>query len=535
MVVMPDKHLLSNRLFKRRLIPSIKDTPRTAKLLSPIMGDVTRTGIAFINGMDITGAWAGSSASMSSDAMELVICDEINKSAYKEAIGNEPNGLDAARQRTNSFPFTYKLYAASTPTDENGLITQVIKKLADEIRHYYVRCPICGEEQRMIWENISWGNTRDPRKVLREKLARYNCKACGMQWDDDLRNRAVLSTMKNGWRADEPIPRPRAVAFKLPSWYVKSMSIAVADFLEGQDDPEKLKTWVTQDCAEEWVEKAIKKTENAVLQRQSVYPELIIPPDVVALTCGIDVQKRGFWFVVRGWAEDLTSWLIQYGYLASWADVETLVYQTEYKLYDSPNTMKIWRAGIDTGGGETDESDWSRTEEIYQWLRKQPAGAAQKIYGTKGATHIRSLAAKRIKLSRIDSLPGSQKPIPGGLELRLLDSSQYKGLIHFRLGRKEAGEDAPAETQRFYVYQGVGIDYVKQLLSEEYRMSKGKKYEWKQTYYQNHLLDCEVIAAACADAEWLPSLQMMANYLKQRKAGGPAPSSRRRMISGGVT
>jgi len=532
MIVMPDEHL-QRRFFKRRLIPSIQATPRTAKLLSPTMGDITRRSIAFINGMDITGAWAGSAAVLASDAMELVILDEMNK--YPDPVGDEPNAFDMAKQRTNSFPFTYKIYGGSTPTGERGLITEIIKKRADEVRYYHARCPICGEEQRMIWENITWGATRDPRKVMREKLARYNCRACGMQWDDDLRNRAVLATMRTGWRAEEPVDRARVVAFRLPSWYVLSMSEAVSAFLEGQDDPEKLKSWVTQHCAEEWVEKAVKKTENAVLARQSIYPALIVPPDVVALTAGIDVQKRGFWFVVRGWAEDLTSWLIQYGYLSTWADVETLIYSTEYRIHESQQTMKIWRAGIDTGGGETDESDWSRTEEIYQWLRKQPMGSAQKVFGIKGATHIRSMAAKRIKITRIDTLPSSNKPIPGGLELRLLDTSQYKGLIHFRLGRKEANEDAPAETQRFYVHQGVGIDYVKQLLSEEYRMGKGKKYEWKQTYYQNHLLDCETIAASCADAEWLPSLQMLAAHLKRRQDPETEKAQHRRVISQGVS
>jgi len=532
MVVMPDEHL-QRRFFKRRLIPSIQATPRTAELLSPTLGDITRRSVAFINGMDIIGAWAGSAAVLASDAMELVILDEMNK--YPEPVGDEPNAFDMAKQRTNSFPFTYKIYGGSTPTGERGLISDIIKKRADEIRHYYVRCPICGEEQPMIWANISWGDTRDPRKVMREKLARYNCRACGMQWDDDLRNRAVLATMNNGWRADEPIERPRVVAFRLPSWYVLSMSESVAAFLEGQDDPEKLKTWVTQHCAEEWKENAIKKTENAVLQRQSIYPALIVPPDVVALTAGIDVQKRGFWFVVRGWAEDLTSWLIQYGYLMSWSDVETLIYKTEYQIHNSQHTMRIWRAGIDTGGGETDDSDWSRTEEIYQWLRKQPAGSAQRVFGTKGATHIRSLAAKRIKLSRIDTLPGSQKPIPGGLELRLLDTSQYKGLIHFRLGRKEQGDDGKPETQRYYVHRDIGIDYVRQLLAEEYRMVKGKKYEWKQTYYQNHLLDCEVIAAACADSEWLPSIQMLAAYFRnQQNPTATAGKTGRRILNPGV-
>jgi len=567
MIGMPDEKLLK-RFFKRRLKKTIEATPRTAELLSPSADDITTTSISFTNGMDIIGAWAGSSSSTSSDAMEVVIADEVNK--FPAPTGDEPNALDGIRQRTNSFPFTYKLYASSTPTNDRGIITVTIKKRADVVMHYYARCPICGEEQRMIWDHISWGSTRDPRKVLREKLARYNCQCCGMQWDDSMRDRAVLATMKTGWRPEKqwecpdcswtgrdsdlktgqecpvchgeieekpPIRRPRAVAFKLPSWYVLSMSEAVASFLEGQEDPEALKTWVTQHCAEEWVERAIKKTENAVLQRRTKYPPLIVPPDVVGLTAGIDVQKHGFYFVVRGWEEDLTSHLIQYGYITSFEDVETLIYRTEYRIHESQNTMGIWRAGIDTGGGQTDDvdSDWSRTEEIYQWLRKQPAGAAQKIFGIKGATHLKSLAAKRIKVTRIDTLPSSNKVIPGGLELRLLDTSQYKGLIlHFRLGRKDATLDDQAQSQRFYVHAETGIDYVKQLLSEEWRMTKGKKWEWKKVYYQNHWLDCEVIAAACADSEWLPNLQMLAQYLKQQKNPATAQKTGRRVISAGV-
>jgi phage terminase large subunit GpA-like protein len=568
MFAMPDEKL-QRRFFKRRLLPSIKSTPRTAALLSTVMGDVTRTSILFINGMDITGAWAGSSATMASDAMELVVADEVNK--YPPAQNDEPNALDAIRQRTNSFPFTYKLYACSTPNNEQGIITHTIKESADVVMHYHVKCPICGEEQQMIWNNITWGDIRDPRKVLREKLARYNCKSCAMQWDDYMRDQAVLlafQTMKDkGWIADnrqcskcswtgsdndlknknecplckgqivelEEIKRPHAVAFKLASWYKKSMSVAAANFLHGQDDIDKLKAWVTQDCAEPWIDKAINKSENAVLQRQSIYPALVVPPDVIALTCGIDVQKYGFWFVVRGWAEDLTSWLIQYGYQESTTnlkeDIETLIYKTEYKIYNSQETMKIWRAGMDTGGGESADGIWSRTEEIYQALRQLGVGENRRVFGMKGASHR---DGKRIKISHRDTMPNSNKTIPGGLELRFIDTAQYKEIIHNRLSKKDSTDNIPAEKQRFYVHQGVGIDYVKQLLSEEYRMTKGKKWEWKKVYYQNHLLDCEVYSAACADAEWIPSLQMMAQYLKNQRNPATAQKAGRRVISAGV-
>ena len=62
-----------------------------------------------------------------------------------------------------------------------------------------------------------------------------------------------------------------------------------------------------------------------------------------------------------------------------------------------------------------------------------------------------------------------------------------------------------------------GIDYARQLLGEEKRRTKNNRMEWVLVR-NNHLLDCEVDAAACADNEWLPSLKMLASYLDQKDA-----------------
>jgi phage terminase large subunit GpA-like protein len=108
-------------------------------------------------------------------------------------------------------------------------------------------------------------------------------------------------------------------------------------------------------------------------------------------------------------------------------------------------------------------------------------------------------------------MPRSNKPVPGGLELRLLHTDQYKSLIHWRLERKEN------ETQRFYLHAGTDQEYVSQILAERLEQDrKGKRY-WKQIRAKNHFLDCEVGNAALADGEWLPSLKMLAAYLKQQQ------------------
>jgi phage terminase large subunit GpA-like protein len=527
MYCMPDEKK-TKRIMRKRLLPTIRQSPRTAELLSNRADETTTLDVQFINGMNLFVAWASSPSAMSSDAVEVVILDEMNK--YPPPTGAEPESLSLAEQRTNSFPYTYKIYGCSSPTDEHGAITKAIRERADEIRHYEAKCPICGEYQRMLWENISWGNTRDPKEVLRNHLAVYHCSHCGMAWNDAVRDVAVRA---GRWHAENPVERPTAVGFVLPSWYIQPLAKPVASFLRGLEDREALRTWVTQHCAEPFLETTSKKTDVIILNRKSIYPPLVVPPDAIAITAGVDMQKTGFWFVVRAWAEDLTSWLIQYGQLMSFQDVETLLYDTSYRIHNSDRTMGIWRMGLDTGGGESPDGDWSRTEEAYEWLRNRPPG---RVFGTKGASHKYAMGVKKIKVSRIDTLPSSNKVIPGGLELRLLHVDAYKELIHWRLERKEAdaAKGLPAESQRFYIHTETGKDYVRQLLSEERHRDRRNVVSWKKVFWQNHLLDCEVIAAACADNEWLPSLKMLAAHLRQNSDPQAMARTKRRVISKGM-
>jgi len=503
MYVMPDEKV-AKRIARRRIIPTFRATPRISALLSDRIGETTTLAVRFRNGADLMMTWATSAAELASEPVQHLVLDETDK--YPDFTGKEADPSSLAEVRTNAFPFTKKIIKLSTPGPEPSTIMKALITEADEIRCYHARCPICGTIQFMDFDQIVWPkNVRDPREIERKKLARYQCVDCGMFWDDETRNDAVTA---GTWVAGRPVDYPRVIGFgPLPSWYSRqtSLSKAAADFLRGQEDLSKLMFFVTQHKAEEWKETIEPKHESDVLNTHMTdLPPGIVPQGAIAITCGIDAQKYGFWFVVRAWGEDLTSWLIQYGYLSAWDDVEALLYRTRYQVKGSSETRGIWRAVIDTGGGVTEDSEWTRTEEIYQWLRKQQPGL---VYGTKGASQRQQ---SRIRVSVIDRFPRSNKPIPGGLELRLVDTAQFKEIIHWRLSR---GED---ESQRFFLHNETGIDYARQLLAEEKRRTRRGKIEWRRIRKDNHLLDCEVYAAACADPEWLPSLQMLASYMKKQ-------------------
>jgi phage terminase large subunit GpA-like protein len=519
MYIMPDEKV-TKRISRRRLLPLFRGTPRIAALMSKRLDDTSSLAVQFTNGADLMMAWATSPAALASESVMYLFMDEIDK--YPEFSGKESDPVSLARQRLIAYPFTSKLLGVSTPTTDTGYIIRAMAD-ADEIRDYHVPCPICGEYQIMVFDGIIWpGNIRDPRLIQRKRLANYQCSKCGMFWDDHLRDIAV----QNGkWIARaEPVERPTSVAFHLPSWYSPfiSLSRVAADWLRSQDDPSKLMAFVTQHKAEAWQETIAPKKESAVLEHCTELPSGVVPSWAVALTAYFDTQKHGFWFAVRAWDAELNNHLVQYGYVTTFEDVEAIIFRTRYPIQDSKETMDIWRAGIDTGGGESENDDWSRTEEIYQWLRKTPPG---KVYGTKGASHK---SPARIKVTRIDVMPKSRKAIKGGLELRLLATDQYKEIIHWRLERNKG------ESQYFSLHAAAGMDYARQLLAEEKARTRRGKIYWKQVHRDNHLLDCEVGNAALADSAWLPSLQQLAAYLKRTTDPAVLSRTRRRVISSGV-
>jgi phage terminase large subunit GpA-like protein len=244
----------------------------------------------------------------------------------------------------------------------------------------------------------------------------------------------------------------------------------------------------------------------------------------VALTAGIDVQMHGFWFVVRAWTRDLSSHLVQYGYLSSWENVEELIFNTRYPIQgkSTDHAMGIWRAAIDTGSGKGEDGEWSRTEEIYQWIRKNGRGV---VFGIKGSSGSQ---VKRVMPTVIDRMARGNRPIPGGLVLYFLDTDQFKELFHWRLSRQEG------ESQYLSLHSETGLDYALQVLAEEKQMDRAGKIRWESIRRDNHLLDCEVYAAACADAEWAPSLTFLASRSDREEStsAGRAPGQQGSLESG---
>lgn len=471
----------------------------------------------FTNGAYWAVGWASSVTKLGSKPFRILLLDEIDKPGYYLST-KEASALSLAAERKETF-YRFKIMMCSTPTVESGNINRELMS-CDSISDFHVPCPLCGVFQPMRWSpkycdgfdekhyrgkdgkmyplgQVFWEGGRNATEKQIER-AGYMCGSCKEVWDTITKNKVV----EDGEWVERNLPDrlTRKAGFHINRLYSllgKSGDIPklVREFLKSlkSGDPLNLQGFVNSTLGEVWKETITKKDESAIFKARCDLEQQKCPPDTVAITAGIDVQKYGFWFAVRAWAKDYTSWLIHYGRLNTWDDVRNLLFQTKYPSPVGP--LGIWRAAIDSGGGDVMENQASLTEQTYWFVRQFGAMGGCRIWATKGAS--RPLQGKIQGGKYIDRLP-SGKPLPGGIQLILLDTDKLKDMVFYRLTQAMKKEDFAA-----YLHKDVGPDYARQIMAEEKRLNEKGVLEWVQVGTDNHLLDCEVLCQACAEPEWI--------------------------------
>lgn len=473
--------------------------------------------IVLKNGAYIAMGWASSVAKLASRPIRIVIFDEVDKPGYLVTT-KEAGPISLGIERTETF-FNIKIGILSTPTDEFGNIS-IHLTASDVIFDWHVPCPFCGQCQPLVWNlKYAWGFDggkyrgddgvfhnlgsvvwQGGRNATEEQIdaAGYQCGECGAVWTTLQKNTAV--------ELGKPVPRTelpariRKVGFhlnRLLSLLGKSGDISklVRDYLNAikSSDPKELQGFINSTLAQPF-KQVLSATTVSDLEKCKVDLEpQHVPEEAIALTCGVDVQKYSFWFTVWAWARDYASWLIHYGQLQTWQDVEDLLFLRQYPIVGhNDRAMRIWRAGVDTGG--TEKEGMSMTEEAYWWIRRNGAGRGCRVWATKGSSRpLRGMAAHG---NVLDKTP-SGRPIPGGLQPVLIDTGQAKDALHYRFG--QAKEHLPMGA---YLHSGTDKVFFDHIKAEEKRRDNRGRVEWVEVSRDNHLLDASVIAHALADPTW---------------------------------
>lgn len=524
-----------------RIQPMIKGSPRLRGYLTGIDDDSSSLRIN-LQHMPIYIAWARSAARLANKPIRYLLFDEVDK--YVDTAGKkETDPISLGEARTITYRYNRKVWKISTPTTETGNIWKALTTEAQLVFDYWVRCPACGADQKMEFRQIKWPraaepgpdgkiHSEDPAAIEAGRLAWYECPHCLAAWNDYERDAAVRA---GGWRERVSglklfealrARRPMKIGFHLPSWLSPfvSLSEVSAAFLRGLSDINKFKDFHNKHLAEPWKLTVISGSEETILAARCPLPAQTAPEETLLLTCGVDVQKNGFWFVVKAWAATGTSWTIHYGFLATWAELEKLIFETVYPVADTGRTARIFRVCIDTGGGEKFE-DMTMTDETYLWVLRHRGRGGVALWGTKGAS---SAMPGMLKLGAEVLMTSRGKKLPAGLRVLSVDTTKAKDQFHYRLQLAASPEtrELPGAT---FLHAGTGSDYAAQILAEEKQRNEKGHEEWVNVHNRpNHLLDAEVLAAACVEMEFPGGgLRLIADAMKAQGQG-------RRVISSGI-
>jgi phage terminase large subunit GpA-like protein len=291
---------------KDRLSPMIRDTPTLKGLVSdPKTRESGNTMLhkRFLGG-HITIAGANSPASLAARPIRVLLCDEVDR--YPASAGSEGDPVSLAERRTDTFPNAV-IIKTSTPTIKD--LSKVENEyLQSDQRKWFVPCPKCDEFQVLTFRHIIFEKEKPEDATLR-------CEHCKKELTDEDR---VKMVGLGEWRPTAEFIGKRGYwlngmnsIFPPKRGFKNRLHQAVAGFLESKRrGTEGLKTWVNTFCAEPWEEVDDVIEGHFLMARREVYEEL--PPEVLLLTAGVDVQADRLECEVVGWGVDEESWGVEY-------------------------------------------------------------------------------------------------------------------------------------------------------------------------------------------------------------------------------
>lgn len=441
LLVMADEGSVK-KLSRGRLRKMIDKSPRLAALKSSNPDDTAIRSITLANGFVIDAAWISSETSVSSESYRVVVLDEISKPAYRKHRGN----ISDAKGRTTTFPDTKKVFILSSPdedTDDPSNRDPLMEEMesCDVTFDLHVKCPDCGAEQVMIFEQIGWPEqksllpneppTANPAEIRRLKTAWYQCAHCPSRWNDYKRDKAVLAAMKDGWKPSMEVEHFESVYMHYPSWCSPfvSLSEVAARWLEAQGDDELLKKWYNLIAGISWRrEKKQQIKDDHILKYRSDLPRGLVPPDTARLGLLVDTQQSSFYYEVwaLGYAPRIELHMVDHGILDVFEDIDGLL---EKDYFDHANRQFRIGAGlIDSGGTRRGWQKHSRTYEVYEWCAKHKT-----IMPLKG---IPGRAGDMVSYKQIETFPKTNKPIPGGLKRVNVRVDFFKDDLEGRLAKE---------------------------------------------------------------------------------------------------
>lgn len=543
---------------KQRLLPTLRGCPAIAEKLGESRDDATTLRLGFGPGSFLTLAGSNSEASLESFPRDLVIFDELDRCDHE--------AVDIVSGRTNAFVDYLKIYVSTPSYTGVGIDAQYA--ISDR-REWWTPCPHCRAwHVKRRFKQVVWPHAEglpydaDPDRV--EAIAAWACEHCGALVTPELHRQASqrglwcpagwrpaddcqgppddprtladydrLLVVDHSWEPGENPDDPKSPCAAHPSrpgpvttshigFHLRGMDSTVVHNPFGKIAREFVEKrgrvglhWHARRLGEAYAEKG-QRVELGKLRRLCVRveeggyrmkdaPRGIMP----SLVAGCDIQKDRVYVVVRAFAPDNS--------FTALVDAYTIVREESQKLRE-PEIARIAGQVYTTPDGRRlvvgavgfDSGKWA--EDVYALVHRL-RDAGKLAWATKGSSNITwdKLYAEKAIGEATDIMQFRESLHP----LLQINTNAYKTSIMTRVGGATLAIDGgpqQALAAEFRVPEDAPAAYLEQLVGEQ-RVSTMKAgipvYRWEpRPGFENHFLDCEVIAHALAGRIGIGSIDL---------------------------
>ena len=364
--------------------------------------------------------------------------------------------------------------------------------LQTDRREWSVCCESCGARWPFKWANVEFDSKAAKRGEdydfgIIHQTTQLKCEACGHHHaDTDATRRRLNST--GTFIASNPTPSRGYAGFTWNALATMTWGDLAEEYLRAKasmrrGDLSDIKAFHQKRLANFWSD----ETEDFKLEIRTADYKAGAAWEQVGTWRGkrmvfltVDVQEDSYWYVVRAWAINGNSRLIDCGQLHTEADI--LDVQAKYEVDKDLVFLDVGgRLGTVTSGPIC-------IRHGFVGLRGDQRESWNHLVRDKDTRQITG-RIRRFYSPRVDRACGGTKTF----------REHYFSTLNIKdiLNRLRHNQD-PARGATWEVFAGVPDEYLKQMESER-RTKKGNSWEWQIVGRRaNHLWDCEVMQTCVA-------------------------------------
>jgi phage terminase large subunit GpA-like protein len=517
--------------FEPRLTAMLEECPRlNAKFLR---GKKEKKSLKIVAGVRVRLASGASSTALKSDPAALALIDEYDEMARNIRGQGEALGLVEARGDTFADSITVvtsttskgivETEKLSVGFDEHGNecfvefwaigdVTEIespIWRLFQEgTRHHWAwPCPHCDAYFIPMRKHLHWDTGATPAQA--RKSAHLICPCCGCEIHEGEKGEVKAAMNAKGVmiapgqtiedaKLERNIPENATysqwnsgLCSPFVTWGKRAERMVKAE-MSGEED--KVQTAVNTNFGELYTPGLTGDLPDweGLLKHRTDFAPLQLHRGILHIVMGVDVQKRGLYFIIRGYGARGTSWLIQHGYLIGETAEDDVWEQLAMIMLSPIDGVHIEKVLIDAGF-RPDKPDAGSVHRVYDFCRQY----AFLAFPCKGRS---TMGGRPYAISQIEVKgDGQKRPFSTGLVMT--DTDYFKSLVHTRIKTPLGHPGA------FYLHNEADEAYARQVLSEVRIVHPGKtRPEWKPVRRDNHYFDAEVL---CAVGAYTLNVQMI--------------------------